>query len=38
VLSKQKQSIQVCNFKDNYYGDQQCYTVKQTNLKRKNHS
>jgi hypothetical protein len=32
LLSKQKQSIQVCNFKDNYYGDQQCYTVEQAKL------
>jgi hypothetical protein len=35
LLIKQKQSIQVCNFKDNYYGDQQCYAVEQIKLNNK---
>ncbi|MFQ3208381.1 MAG: hypothetical protein ACI9IT_002547 [Glaciecola sp.] len=35
LLIKQKESIQVCNFKDNYYGDQQCCAVEQINLSSK---
>lgn len=35
LLIKTKQRIQVCNFKDNYYGDQQCCAVEQINLNKK---
>jgi hypothetical protein len=37
-LIKQKELIQVCNFKDNYYGDQQCCAIEQINLNTKPHS
>ena len=35
LLIKQKESIHVCNFKDNYYGDQQCCKVEQLELNKK---
>ncbi|MFT5712482.1 MAG: hypothetical protein ACI9DQ_000886 [Glaciecola sp.] len=38
LLIKHKKNIQVCNFKDNYYGDQQCYSMEQIKLNTKPHS
>ena len=35
LLIKQKDNIQVCNFKDNYYGDQQCCAIEQIKLNNK---
>lgn len=28
VVVKQNQETKICNFANNYYGDQQCYVVK----------
>ncbi|MDT0583214.1 hypothetical protein [Brumicola blandensis] len=33
LLIKQNKKIQVCNYKDNYYGDQHCCSVDQVKLK-----
>lgn len=35
LLIRQKETVQVCNFKDNYYGDQYCCAVEQIKLNNK---
>jgi hypothetical protein len=35
LLIKTEHNIQVCNFKDNYYGDQQCCSIEQVTLSKK---
>lgn len=32
LLIKQNKKIQVCNYKDNYYGDQHCCAVDEVKL------
>jgi hypothetical protein len=32
LLIKQNKKIQVCNYKDNYYGDQHCCSVEQIKM------
>ncbi len=35
LLIKHKENVQVCNFKDNYYGDQYCCDAEKITLKDK---